>query len=300
MRTALVFFISFRCKLKYLFFAITIEEVSVKVFISWSGQRSKVVAEMFSDWLKCVIQASQPWISTRDIDRGAIWFSEINDKLKDVSVGVVCLTQENKNRPWILFETGALAKGLTTNRVCTLLIDLKPEDLEDPLAQFNHTTPHKQSVWELIRTINACLVEKALDERILKQVFDTYWPQFERDFQNALNDNPPSEVVPPRSEQDLLTEILSNTRVLAQRVRTLEKHSKELYDYKSSPRIVPSNTIVRRLQNQINHVIKSGVRNEDEIFSIIDNQEIPEEMIRNHIRYSLDNFSFNPTETSSS
>ncbi|HHQ6082069.1 TPA: TIR domain-containing protein, partial [Enterobacter hormaechei subsp. steigerwaltii] len=112
----------------------------MKVFISWSGQRSKVVAEIFSDWLKCVIQASQPWISTRDIDRGAIWFSEINDKLKDVSVGVVCLTQENKNKPWILFETGALAKGLTTNRVCTFLIDLNPEDLQDPLAQFNHTT----------------------------------------------------------------------------------------------------------------------------------------------------------------
>ncbi|HHM2111315.1 TPA: toll-Interleukin receptor, partial [Klebsiella pneumoniae] len=61
----------------------------MKVFISWSGQRSKAVAELFNDWLKCVIQASQPWISTRDIDRGAIWFSEINDKLKDVSVGIV-------------------------------------------------------------------------------------------------------------------------------------------------------------------------------------------------------------------
>jgi hypothetical protein len=61
----------------------------MKIFVSWSGRRSKAVAELMSDWLKCVIQASQPWISTRDIDRGAIWFSEINDKLKDVSVGIV-------------------------------------------------------------------------------------------------------------------------------------------------------------------------------------------------------------------
>ena len=199
----------------------------MKVFISWSGQRSKVVAEIFSDWLKCVIQASQPWISTRDIDRGAIWFSEINDKLKDVSVGVVCLTQENKNKPWILFETGALAKGLTTNRVCTFLIDLKPEDLQDPLAQFNHTTPDNNSVWELTRTINACLADKALDERILKQVFDTYWPQFEINFNEALVNNQPQEVVPPRTEQDILTEILNNTRTLNQRVRALESNVNE-------------------------------------------------------------------------
>lgn len=197
----------------------------MKVFVSWSGQRSRVVAEIISDWLKCVIQASQPWISTRDIDRGAIWFSEINDKLKDVSVGIICLTQENKNKPWILFETGALAKGLTTNRVCTFLIDLKPEDLQDPLAQFNHTTPDNNSVWELVRTVNSCLVEKALDERILKQVFDTYWPQFHKSFEDALLKHPPIEIVPPRSEQDMLTEILNNTRTLSQRVRTLEKKS---------------------------------------------------------------------------
>jgi hypothetical protein len=172
----------------------------MKIFVSWSGRWSKAVAELMSDWLKCVIQASQPWISTRDIDRGAIWFSEISDKLKDVSVGVVCLTQENKSKPWILFETGALAKGLTTNRVCTFLIDLNPEDLQDPLGQFNHTTPDRNSVWELSRTINDCLGEKALDERILEQVFDTYWPQFEEKFHKALADNQPEEIVPPRSE----------------------------------------------------------------------------------------------------
>lgn len=194
----------------------------MKIFISWSGSRSKAVAEIMSDWLKCVIQASQPWISTRDIDRGAIWFSEINDKLKDTSVGVVCLTQDNKNKPWILFETGALAKGLSTNRVCTFLVDLSPADLQDPLAQFSHTTPEKGSVWELVRTINNCQNEKFLDERILEQVFETYWPQFQTKFENALKLNQPEEILPPRSEQDILSEILNNTRSLTQRMRLLE------------------------------------------------------------------------------
>lgn len=266
----------------------------MKVFLSWSGQRSKVVAEIFSDWLKCVIQASQPWISTRDIDRGAIWFSEINDKLKDVSVGVVCLTQENKNKPWILFETGALAKGLTTNRVCTFLIDLNPEDLQDPLAQFNHTMPNKSSLWALTRTINACLVENALDERILKQVFETYWPQFEQNFEIALRDNPPDEVVPPRSDQDILSEILNNTRVLSHRVRLLENNSSRHPDNYKFLQSGNRTDILVSMKNKIDEMIKAGIYNEDEIISHLDISDFTEDYIRSQIKYSLHRYSLPP------
>lgn len=197
----------------------------MKVFISWSGNRSRAVAELLNDWVKCVLQATRPWLSTRDIDRGALWFSEIHDQLKDTSVGIVCLTQENKTRPWILFESGALAKGLSTNRVCTFLIDLKPTDLEDPLAQFNHTLPERSSVWELIRTLNNCLSANALDERILAQVFETYWGQFEARFASALAKNQPSEKAEPRPKDDILAEILENTRHLHSRIRRLEARS---------------------------------------------------------------------------
>lgn len=195
----------------------------MKVFISWSGNRSKDVAILLSDWIKCVIQATRPWISTRDIDRGALWFTEIGDQLRDTSVGIVCLTQENKNKPWILFETGALAKGLSSNRVCTFLVDLKPEDLVDPLAQFNHTMPNKDSMWELVRTLNNSLADKGLDERVLEQVFSTYWGEFEKKFKELLKSLPPSEEkTESRTEKNLLAEILDNTRFLSNKIRILE------------------------------------------------------------------------------
>lgn len=194
----------------------------MKVFLSWSGQRSKEVANLLSDWLCCVIQASRPWISTRDLDRGSLWFGEINDQLKDTTVGIICLTQENKTRPWILFEAGALAKGLSTSRVCTLLVDLEPKDIEDPLAQFNHTFPTRESVLGLVKTLNSTLASNGLDNRILEQVFSTYWPQFESRFANILSSTdaqPPSK---PRPKEDVLGEILENTRMLNSRIRRLE------------------------------------------------------------------------------
>lgn len=194
----------------------------MKVFISWSGARSRAVAELLSDWIKCVLQATRPWISTRDIDRGALWFAEISDQLKDTTVGIVCLTNDNKGKPWILFEAGALAKGLSSNRVCTFLVDLKSTDLEDPLAQFNHTLPEKEGVRQLVKTLNVCLGQSGLDERILDQVFSTYWPQFELEFKECIKSNLPSEKAEPRSEKNLLAEILENTRFLNNKVRSLE------------------------------------------------------------------------------
>ncbi|WP_181415729.1 toll-Interleukin receptor [Nitrosomonas ureae] len=179
-----------------------------------------------SDWLCCVIQASRPWISTRDLDRGSLWFGEINDQLKDTSVGIICLTQENKGRPWILFEAGALAKGLSTSRVCTFLIDLESKDLEDPLAQFNHTFPTKESVLELVRTLNGTLVSNSLDHRILEQVFDTYWPQFEEKFNDILSRIEAQAPSKPRPKEDVLVEILENTRMLNSRIRRLEQENK--------------------------------------------------------------------------
>lgn len=201
-------------------------ELSLKIFISWSGNRSRAVAEVLSDWIKCVLQASEPWISTRHIDRGSLWFSEINERLKEISVGIVCLTQENKDKPWILFESGALAKGLTGSRVCTFLVDLQPHDLTDPLAQFNHTKPDKDSVWELVRTLNLCLDEKSLEERVLEKAFEVYWPIFENGFAEALADNEPEKPSKPRPKEDVLMEILSATREMSKRITALEERGR--------------------------------------------------------------------------
>ncbi len=200
----------------------------MKVFISWSGDRSKAVAEILDEWLQCVLQAIDPWMSSKDIDRGSLWFSEISDQLADTKLGIICLTQENKNKPWILFEAGALAKGLKSSRVCTFLIDLQPTDVGNPLAQFNHTFPDKDGVFELLRTINSSLGDKALKEKVLEKVFETYWPQFESQFENALACSPQTEKIEPRSEENMLVEVLSSVRRLDRRLREIEAPRQQL------------------------------------------------------------------------
>lgn len=197
----------------------------MNVFISWSGDRSRLVAELLSDWIKCVLQSCKPWISTKDIDRGAVWFSEIGDALTETKVGIVCLTTSNLNAPWILFESGALAKGISSQRICTFLIDLQPNDVKPPLSSFNHTLPTREGLWELILTLNRSLESEKLTNEVLDRVFSTFYPQFEEEFK-VIIENTKKEFTPiKRDENDLLNEILEISRSFEQRLMQVEKRS---------------------------------------------------------------------------
>ena len=213
----------------------------MKVFLSWSGERSKKVAELLENWLQYVLQAVKPFMS-QNIDRGTLWFSELYDQLANTGIGIVCLTKENKNKPWILFESGALAKGLTSNKVCTFLIDLKPTDLENPLAQFNHTLPTKDGVLSLIKTINLSLKEAALREDLLKDVFENYWPRFEQEFSACLKTAPETTILETRQQPEIMLDILST-------VRTVEKHVRNIGSISVAPAV---ETILESIKGMAN------------------------------------------------
>jgi hypothetical protein len=201
----------------------------MKVFLSWSGDRSKQVAILLDEWLRCVIQAVDPWVSARGIDRGAIWITAINDQLKEATTGIVCLTKENKEKPWILFEAGALARGLDKQRVLTFLVDLAPADVRDPLGQFNHTLPTEDGIWLMLSTINNGLGDRSLHQITLEKVFKKNWPEFKERFDKILRDFPEESVSTPPSPENVLEDVRGYMRSIDQRLRAVESgSSKEL------------------------------------------------------------------------
>lgn len=195
----------------------------MNIFISWSGERSRQVAELMKQWVKCVIQSTSPWISTKDIERGSIWAAEIGNQLQDTTNGIICLTKENKNAPWILFEAGALAKGLQTSRIYTILVDLEPADVTGPLAQFNHTRPTKEDMFKLIRTINLNSA-LPLEADVLERTFNAFWEFFQENFQNIILNTEEIKDANPPSQYDANREILSTLRNIQSRLSDIESN----------------------------------------------------------------------------
>ena len=153
----------------------------MKVFISWSGEKSKKVAQIFRDWLPTVIQAIEPFVSSEDIEKGSRWNTDIAQELKESSFGLICVTKENLSAPWLNFEAGALSKTIDNTYVAPILLDLKPSDLKgSPISQFQATSFSKDDMKRLIETLNIaagnCLTPARLDK-----AFDLCYPDLEKD-----------------------------------------------------------------------------------------------------------------------
>jgi TIR domain len=177
----------------------------MKVFISWSGNRSKQLARALFNWIPNVIQSVKPWMS-EEATKGSRWGPEIARELQETRFGIVCVTSENLMSPWLIFETGALSKTLDSTFVCPYLLDLRPADLEGPLAQFQATRANMEDSRRLVASINTALGEgPMLTEIKLQQAFELWWPKLE----SVLNEIGPFEGQPPkRRTTDMILEEL--------------------------------------------------------------------------------------------
>jgi hypothetical protein len=68
----------------------------MKVFLSWSGERSRAIAEALREWIPNVIQAVQPWMSAEDIDKGLRWISEVAIELEQTRFGNLSYAGESR------------------------------------------------------------------------------------------------------------------------------------------------------------------------------------------------------------
>ena len=106
----------------------------MNIFLSWSGDHSKHVAGVLRQYIRKVVQEADCFFSKGDIEAGTPWLREISDKLVSHSLGIVCVTKENQERPWINYEAGALSSKLDSFHVVPLVIGMEEADLKMPLA----------------------------------------------------------------------------------------------------------------------------------------------------------------------
>jgi len=262
------------------------EKHAMKIFISWSGVRSKYIANALRDWLPNVIQATTCFISTQDIAKGTRGGNVIMENLEQANIGIICLTPENLTAPWVLFEAGALSKLSSSAYVCTYLFDLEPSNIAPPLGQFQHTKVNESETKALIETINVALKEAEIESSRLTKIFDVWWPVLKEQL-DATPAKPENETQPEtRSESSKIDEILEVVRQLTTprsqpnlATKSVRRHlisdgvpiviNQEVYDEKSflndissgavSARELPTSVVHRLVASNLVNITPEGM-----------------------------------------
>lgn len=220
----------------------------MKVFVSWSGQRSQAMAIALRDWLPLVLHYADPWLSTADIKSGDRWSTEVAKGLQDSNFGIICITRDNLEAPWLLFESGALAKSMEDGRVIPLRLDLDVSDISGPLAQFQSERADEDGIKNIVTSLNKVSSTKVADER-LARLFELSWP----DLQGKIESIPASGSAPKKSrpQAEILDELVASVRSVEMRVR-------DIHDDAPSPRRNYRRRIHPGMLMELSHQIGSG------------------------------------------
>ncbi|WP_182112193.1 toll/interleukin-1 receptor domain-containing protein [Actinotalea sp. JY-7876] len=200
----------------------------MKVFVSWSGTASRDLAESLRWWLPKVIQGTTPFVSAKDIDKGATWTSVLSSELSDTDFGIICVTPENVASPWLNYEAGAISKSVDS-RTCPVLLGVRKNDLTGPLKQLQVTSLEFDDMLLLLRSLNKAAGGALLDADLEEQA-RMWWPRLEERIQ-AIVVPPatealvatPEPVKPESSESEMLLEVLGHVREVSRRVARMDR-----------------------------------------------------------------------------
>jgi hypothetical protein len=200
----------------------------VKIFISWSGEPSHTAAIDVRDWLPNVLQYAKPFVSSEDINKGARWRAEVERELESTDFGIIVITQDNLQSPWVNFEAGALSKSVDTSRVLPLLLDMRPGELVGPLSAFQSVMATEPDLLKLVMSINSAWHE-SIEASRLEQQFAMWWPTLNGKLTTILDTSrgsadlsaPETGAPDAPTDRDMMAEVLQLSRQMEAKLADL-------------------------------------------------------------------------------
>ena len=165
----------------------------MNIFICWSGDRSKRLANALQTYLPQFIPVFQSapdknsLFVSDDITKGSRWFDEVERQLDVADAGLVCITREALQSGWIHFEAGALARAVRKNAtkarahggtLYTYLLGVQPDELTGPLAEYQSTRFDREDTKRLCAAIAGSMKDDAPPRATWEAAFDQKWKAF--------------------------------------------------------------------------------------------------------------------------
>ena len=234
-------------------------DTPLNVFISCSMNRSREIAKSLKWLLRRVAPGAIYWIDD-DIPGGELWRKVIDEELAGSSYGISVITPENRERPWLHFEAGAIAKAVgERTRLVPYLFDIADPEvvLSGPLKGYQGRHANKPDTLRLALEIAEAAGGPAED--VVKDNFAAHWQGFELHLREIKTQEPEAEIPVPPSQPELTAELLARLSRLDDKLEELRK-DRVLRSPESDPTVsairLRRQQIIERLQKGINEGLR--------------------------------------------
>lgn len=145
------------------------------IFLSWSGEESKKIAKKLKEELLYFFDNRiDVFFSAADIPSGTEWFAKIKTELQKCQVGILCITKENFDSPWINFESGAM---IACNiDVIPVLFGASRLSYKSPMDSINNITFEKEEFCKFMQNLNkelGAIIPQDTIEKKARQLFSS-------------------------------------------------------------------------------------------------------------------------------
>ncbi|WP_179277919.1 TIR domain-containing protein [Rhodococcus sp. 14-2470-1a] len=251
----------------------------VKIFISWSGDLSREITKVLRLWLPKMFDRVQPWMSDIDVAAGSRALKDIEDQLNGSDFGIIVVTTENQDKPWLNFEAGALSKRFdnSLSLVVPVLVNFNDFfEIGGPIRQFQgvmlqkQNEPYKEGVRKLLQSISAVA---STDWSAVEARFEWSWEEFVADVEAAKSRVEQQPEPPKFDKDDALREILYRMdrmeRVQAVPSSSASRTADDDDDY------ARAQSLINRDRKLVHHALqKSGINHTKIRIVLIDDKEV--------------------------
>ena len=155
----------------------------MRVFLSWSGDRSKELARALDEWLPRVLPLIKTSMS-ETIPVGTEWRTILMKRLRKCDATIACLTPENLRSQWLNFEAGAAA-SMADYRLFPVFLG-KEALPAGPLSGLQVMRCSQNDLGHLVSKINS-LCEPKCPPQWVNQQFDLLWRDLEKKLDEATS-----------------------------------------------------------------------------------------------------------------
>lgn len=170
----------------------------IKIFISWSKNKSKLLAEITKEFLMKTIGNSVEFFFSPEMYKGSCVDHEIHKNLINSDICFVCITSDNFKSPWLMYESGVIYGANYNKRRKGIVIPIlfehipawsswidKPLNRYVPIQMQNNNHEFDSGKKEFKSFLNSFALEN--NTKIIS--FEKNWKEFEEKILKILAEN---------------------------------------------------------------------------------------------------------------